>query len=84
MTGENLSQGMLELYRGAGIFAHEEPVRAVSERIELLAPDWIHAMHGATISGEALPYFTSALREHEFAYCGVLLGRELRASELAT
>lgn len=83
VTAENLSQPMLELYRSSGIFAHEFPVRCVSERIEALAPDWIHAMHGATIRGEALPYFTSALREREFAYCGVLLGRELRATEPA-
>jgi flavorubredoxin len=77
VTDENLSMPMVELYRGAGIFAHEDPVRAVSRRIEELAPEWIHAMHGATIKGEALHYFTSALREHEFAYNGVLLGREV-------
>lgn len=83
VTGENLSRPMIELYRGAGIFAHEDPVRAVSERIEALAPDWIHAMHGATIRGEALHYFTSALREHEFAYSGVLLGREVTGAKAA-
>ena len=77
VTGENLSMSMVELYRGAGIFAHEDPVRAVSERLEALAPEWIHAMHGATIRGDALHYFASALREHEFAYRGVLLGREV-------
>jgi flavorubredoxin len=76
---ENLSDGMLEVYRQVGIFAHEEPVRAVADRIEALAPDWIHAMHGGTIAGDALPYFTRALREHEFAYRGLLLGREVGA-----
>ena len=76
---ENLSDGMLEVYRGAGIFAHETPVRAVADRIEALAPDWIHAMHGGTITGDALHYYTTALREHEFAYAGWLLGREVGA-----
>jgi len=76
---ENLSDGMLEVYRGAGIFAHETPVRAVADRIEGLAPDWIHAMHGGTITGDALHYYTTALREHEFAYAGWLLGREVNA-----
>jgi flavorubredoxin len=74
---ENLADGMLEVYRGAGIFAHEQPVRAVADRIEGLAPEWIHAMHGGTIAGEALPYYTKALREHEFAYRGSLLFREV-------
>ena len=79
VVSENLSAGMLEVYRGAGIFAHETPVRAVANRIEALAPDWIHAMHGGTITGDALHYYTTALREHEFAYAGWLLGREVGA-----
>lgn len=75
VTSDNLSNEMLEVYRGGGIFASEQPVRAVADRIEQLAPDWIHAMHGATIKGEALCYYTAALRQHEFAYQGMLLGR---------
>ncbi len=77
---EDLSAEMIEAYRGAGIFAHEEPVRGVAQRIERLAPAWIHAMHGATIAGEALPYYTRALQEHDFAYRGLLLGREVGAA----
>jgi flavorubredoxin len=76
---ENLSAEMVDVYRSVGIFAHEQPVRAVADRIEALAPDWIHAMYGGTLTGDALPYFTSALREHEFAYRGMLLGREVGA-----
>jgi flavorubredoxin len=76
---ENLSDAMIEVYRGVGIFAHEKPVRAVADRIDGIAPDWIHSMHGGTIKGESLHYFTSALREKEFAYCGMLLGREVGA-----
>jgi flavorubredoxin len=77
VTSENLTPGMLEVYRGGGIFASEKPVRAVADRIEQLAPDWIHSMHGATIKGDALHYYTTALREHEFCYRGMLLGREV-------
>jgi flavorubredoxin len=76
---ENLSEAMIQMYRGAGIFAHENPVRAVSERLEALSPDWIHAMHGGTIAGDSLHYFTSAIRDQDFAYSGVLLGREVGA-----
>ena len=78
-TSENLSAEMLDAYRRIGIFAHEDPVRLVAGRIERLAPAWIHAMHGASIAGEALPSFTTALRENEFAYRGVLLGRSVQA-----
>ncbi|HET8672244.1 MAG TPA: hypothetical protein VFL87_01305 [Thermoleophilaceae bacterium] len=76
---ENLSEEMLEVYRGVGIFAHEKPVRDVADRIEGIAPEWIHAMHGGTIAGDSLHYFTKALRENEFAYRGMLLGREVGA-----
>jgi flavorubredoxin len=76
---ENLSDAMLEVYRAVGIFAHEDPVRAVVDRIEAADPDWVHAMHGGTLTREALPAFNRALREHEFAYRGLLLGREVGA-----
>jgi hypothetical protein len=35
-------------------------------------------------AGDALPYFTSALREHEFAYQGILLSRELASPAPST
>jgi flavorubredoxin len=79
VVSENLSAGMLEVYRGGGIFAHEDPVRAVADRIEDMSPSWIHAMHGGTLTGEVLPAYNTALREHEFAYRGLLLGREVGA-----
>ena len=79
VTSENLSDAMIEVYRGIGIFAHENPVRAVVDRIEALAPAWIHAMHGASLTGDALHYYNEALREQDFAYNGILLGRDLNA-----
>jgi hypothetical protein len=70
---------MCEFYRQVGIFAHEDPVRDVVDRIERLDPEWIHGMHGGSLPRAAIPYFTSALREEPFAYKGMLLGREVGA-----
>lgn len=77
VVNENLSDAMCQLYRQVGIFAHEAPVRHVVNRVAAMDLDWVHAMHGGTITREAFPQFVSALRENEFAYCGRLLGREL-------
>jgi flavorubredoxin len=76
---ENLSEAMCEVYRAIGIFAHEEPVRQVVDRIEALDPHWIHAMHGGTLTREAVPAYTKTLHEQEFGYEGKLLGREIPA-----
>lgn len=79
VTTENLSAEMIAAYRLYGIFAHEDPVRAVVGRIADLHPDWIHAMHGATITGDVLPHYSRALVEEQFAYRGVLFGRPIPA-----
>ena len=79
VTSDNLSTAMIDVYRGIGIFAHENPVRTVVDRIEELDPAWIHAMHGASLKGEALHYYNRALRAEEFAYNGLLLGRDINA-----
>jgi flavorubredoxin len=79
VTHDDLAVEMIEHYRGSGVFAHEKPVRDVADRVEQLSPTWVHAMHGATIAGEALPYYTTALREQDFAYRGLLLGRRVAA-----
>ena len=77
VSTENLAAEMLEAYRLYGIFAHEDPVRAVVRRIGDLRPDWIHAMHGSTITGAALAHYSQALLEERFAYRGVLFGRPI-------
>lgn len=56
--------------REIGIFAHEDPVRAVVELIWALDPAWMPAM-------QAIPRYTRALREQPLAYDGRLLGRDL-------
>jgi flavorubredoxin len=81
---EDLSAEMLELYRRIGIFAHEQPVRQVVDRIEGLDPAWIHPMHGASFTRQLAPRFYRALREQPFAYCGLLLGRQLPVEQPAS
>lgn len=78
---ENLSPSMCELYRQVGIFAHEDPVRRVADRVERMQPNWVHAMHGGTLTGEIFPAFTKALREQPFAFNGKILGRELASQQ---
>ncbi len=72
---ENLADAMVGVYRAVGIFAHEDPVRSVAARVEALDPRWVNAMHGGSLTREALPAYLQALREQDFAYCGMLLGR---------
>jgi flavorubredoxin len=74
---EKLGSEMCGFYREMGIFAHEQPVRDVVERIVRLDPDWIHGMHGGSLARETIPEFVRALREEPFAYRGKVLGREL-------
>jgi flavorubredoxin len=81
---ENLSDAMCEVYRQVGIFAHENPVRRVVDRITAIDPAWVHAMHGGTLTREALPAYVSALRTQEFAYRGRLLGRPVEEPPVAT
>jgi flavorubredoxin len=76
---DDLTGEMIALYRGAGIFAHEAPVRRVVERVALLDPEWIHPMHGGSVTRAISGRYYDALREREFAYDGMLLGRRLPA-----
>ena len=74
---ENLSQAMLGLYRAAGIFAHEEPVRRVVRRLEEIAPAWLHPMHGGSFTDQLAPQFYQALLDEPFAFNGTVMGRQL-------
>lgn len=79
VVSEDLGEEMCGVYRAVGIFAHEDPVRDVVDRLEALDPSWMHAMHGGSITREAISRYTRALREKPFAYEGTLLGREVGA-----
>jgi flavorubredoxin len=77
VVNEDLGVVMCEYYREIGIFAHENAVRRTVDRLEQLEPQWVHAMHGGTLTGEILPRFTRALREERFAFQGKTLGRPI-------
>lgn len=83
VVNEDLGLEMCGFYREVGIFAHEEPVRRVVERIERIGPEWVHAMHGGTLTGDVLPKYARALRENSFAFENKSLGRELPLDEAA-
>jgi flavorubredoxin len=72
---EDLGGEMCQGYRESGIFAAEEPVLKVVDRLEKLDPQWIHPMHGGSLPKEVVPNFTRALREEEFAFEGKIFGR---------
>ncbi len=77
VVNEDLGAEMCGFYREVGIFAHEEPVRQTMDRLEALDPQWIHAMHGGTLTGEIFPRYSRALREERFAFQGKSLGRPI-------
>jgi flavorubredoxin len=74
---EDLTEEMCQLYREIGIFAAEEPVRKVVDRIDRLDPQWIHPMHGGSLLRAVIPRYIQALRTEDFAFQGKLLGRLL-------
>jgi flavorubredoxin len=85
VVDEDLGQEMCGYYREIGIFAHEDPVRRIVDRIEQeVRPEWIHAMHGGTLTGDVFPRYVRALREERFAFQGKTFGRELPQAEPAT
>ena len=70
---------MIGLYRGAGIFASEEPVRRTTRRLIDLAPNMIYPMHGSCIENSTFPKYTEAIMKNNFAYTDMLLGRKLES-----
>jgi len=74
---EDLGQAMCHLYRELGLFAAEGPVRQVVNRLEGLAPQWIHPMHGGSLAQAMVPAYMRALRTEPFAFEGKLFGRLL-------
>jgi flavorubredoxin len=74
---ENLGKEMCRWYRESGIFAAEEPVRRVVDRIQELDPHWVHPMHGGSLPKDVLPAYTRALESEAFAYDGRIFGRTI-------
>ena len=74
---ENLSQAMCAWYQDVGLFGGAFPVLQCVDRIERLAPRWIHPMHGGSLSQQVASNYVQALRAQPFAFDGRLLGRRL-------
>jgi flavorubredoxin len=83
VVNEDLTAEMCGFYREIGIFAHEDPVRWTVDRLEPMQPEWIHAMHGGTLTREIFPRYVKALREERFAFEGKTLGRPIGEPEAA-
>ena len=77
VISEDLSEQMISLYRAAGIFANEVPVRKTVKRLEKLNPEMVYPMHGSVIDSSVFPSYIDALMQNEFAYSGMLLGKEI-------
>lgn len=77
VTSEDLSESMISLYRAAGIFASEIPVRNTTERLIALNPDMVFPMHGSCIDKSMFKRYTDAIMNKDFAYTNMLLGQKL-------
>src|ERR671922_390519 len=77
VISEDLSEDMINLYRGAGIFASEEPVMQTTKRLLNLSPKMIYPMHGSCIEKAAFSKYVDAIMNQEFAYTGKLLGQQI-------
>jgi flavorubredoxin len=74
---ENLGTEMCAWYRAAGLFGGVDPVLRVVRRVERFAPNWVHPMHGGSLAGDTLTFYTAALKSQPFAFDGRLFGRPL-------
>jgi flavorubredoxin len=74
---DDLSENMINLYRGAGIFASEEPVRQTTKRLLNMSPKMVYPMHGSCMDSSIFSKYTDAIMKNNFAYCGMLLGQKL-------
>ena len=74
---DDLSENMINLYRGAGIFGSEEPVRQTTKRLVNMSPKMVYPMHGSCIDSSIFSKYTDAIMKNNFAYSGMLLGQKL-------
>jgi flavorubredoxin len=80
VTNEDLSESMISLYRGAGIFASEEPVRQTTKRLVTLSPQMVFPMHGSCIDSSLFSKYTDAIMNNKFAYSGLVLGQTVETA----
>lgn len=77
VISSDLSESMINLYRGAGIFASEKPVRNITNRLVDLSPNMAYPMHGSCIDKSLFPKYIEAIMIDDFAYSGILLGQKV-------
>jgi hypothetical protein len=80
VISDDLSESMIKLYQGAGIFASEQPVRQTVERLAKLGPEMVYPMHGSCFDSSLFPRYADALRKNQFAFSNMLLGQKLEVS----
>lgn len=80
VISDDLSENMINVYRGAGIFASEQPVRQTVQRLAKLEPAMVYPMHGSCFDGSMFPKYADALMKNAFAYSGMLLGQKVEIS----
>jgi hypothetical protein len=77
VLSEELSELMIKLFRCAGIFASEKPVRNTTKRLEDLSPNMVYPIDGSCIDNSLFTKYTEAIMKNDFAYSGILLGQKL-------
>ena len=68
---------MINLYRGAGIFASEKPVRDITKRLVDLSPNMAYLMHGSCIDKSLFPKYIKSIMIDDFAYSHILLRQKV-------
>ncbi len=84
VTSDDLSKDMIQLYNIIGIFAREEPVKRIVQKLIKLSPKLICPMHGSAFDSSVFPKCVDALMNERYAYSNKLLGKELEEERIAT
>ena len=79
IVSNDMSEAMINLYRGIGIFASEQPVRTTTRRLIDLSPKIVFPMHGSCIDNSIFLKYTDAIMKNDFAYSGMLLEQQLES-----
>lgn len=80
VTSDDYSESMINLYRGTGIFASENPIRNTTKRLVDFSPNMVYPMHGSCMDKALFPKYTEAIMINDFAYSGILLGQKIETT----
>jgi flavorubredoxin len=83
VTSDDYSESMINLYRGAGIFASERPVRNTTKRLVDLSPNMVFPMHGSCIDKSLFSKYTDSIMKNNFAYSNIILGQKLENTTIS-